>query len=65
MTAEQVEHVFDKFYRADASNTAVQGVGLGMSIVRHIIQAHQGEIRVESQPGAGTTILIDLPLSPG
>jgi two-component system phosphate regulon sensor histidine kinase PhoR len=64
MTAEQVEHVFDKFYRADASNTAVQGVGLGMSIVRHIIQAHQGEIRVESQPGAGTTILVDLPLSP-
>lgn len=65
MTAEQVEHMFDKFYRADSSNTAVQGVGLGMSIVRHIILAHRGEIRVESQPGVGTTILVDLPLSPG
>lgn len=64
MTAEQVEHMFDKFYRADSSNTAVQGVGLGMSIVRHIILAHRGEIRVESQTGVGTTILVDLPLSP-
>lgn len=64
MTAEQVEHIFDKFYRADSSNTAVKGVGLGMSIVRHIIQAHQGEIRVESQPGRGTTVRVDLPAAP-
>lgn len=64
MTADQVEHMFDKFYRADSSNTAVHGVGLGMSIVRHIILAHQGEIRVESQPGIGTTIHVDLPLTP-
>lgn len=64
MTAEQVEHIFDKFYRADSSNTAVKGVGLGMSIVRHIIQAHQGEIRVESQPGRGTTVHVDLPAAP-
>ncbi|TLM65786.1 MAG: PAS domain-containing protein [Deltaproteobacteria bacterium] len=64
MTAEQVEHIFDKFYRADSSNTAVQGVGLGMSIVRHIVLAHEGEIRVESCLGEGTTVLVDLPLSP-
>lgn len=64
MTAEQVEHMFDKFYRADSSNTAVHGVGLGMSIVRHIIQAHQGDIRVESQPGVGTAIHVELPLTP-
>lgn len=65
MTEEQVAHMFDKFYRADSSNTSVHGVGLGMSIVRHIIQAHQGEIQVMSQPGIGTTILVDLPVSPG
>jgi len=64
MTAEQVEHIFDRFYRADTSNTAVQGVGLGMSIVRHIIRAHQGEIRVESELGRGTTVQVDLPRVP-
>lgn len=64
MTAEQVEHIFDRFYRADSSNTAVQGVGLGMSIVRHIVQAHQGKIQVESQPGRGTVVHVDLPFTP-
>lgn len=64
MTAEQVEHIFDRFYRADSSNTAVQGVGLGMSIVRHIVQAHQGKILVESQPGRGTAVHVDLPFTP-
>ena len=64
MTPEQVEHIFDRFYRADSSNTAVHGVGLGMSIVRHIIQAHHGEIKVESSPGRGTTVSVDLPQRP-
>lgn len=64
MTGEQVEHIFDRFYRADSSNTAVQGVGLGMSIVRHIIQAHQGEIKVDSQLGKGTTVRVELPFRP-
>lgn len=64
MTAEQIEHIFDRFYRADAASTAVHGVGLGMSIVRHIVQAHQGDIRVVSQPGLGTTVRVDLPYRP-
>jgi PAS domain S-box-containing protein len=64
MTAEQVEHIFDRFYRADSSNTAVHGVGLGMSIVRHIILAHCGEIKVESWPGHGTTVIVNLPRVP-
>ena len=64
MTAEQVDHIFDRFYRADSSNTAVQGVGLGMSIVRHIILAHRGAIRVESELGRGTTVQVDLPRVP-
>lgn len=64
MTAEQVEHSFDSFYRADFSNTAVQGAGLGMSIVRHIVQAHQGEIWLESQPGLGTSVHVELPVLP-
>ena len=64
MTPEQIEHSCDSFYRADSSNTAVQGVGLGMSIVRHIIQAHHGEMHIESQLGHGTTVHFALPVAP-
>ena len=62
MTPEQIARVFDKFYRVDASNTAIGGIGLGMSISRQIVELHGGKIRVESQPGVGTTVLFSLPL---
>ncbi len=64
MTAEQVRRIFDKFYRADASNTAAPGIGLGMSIVRHIVEAHGGRIRVESEPGRGTRVIFTMPRPP-
>jgi PAS domain S-box-containing protein len=63
MTPEQVERIFEKFYRGDASNTNISGTGLGMSIVRHIVEAHNGRVSVESRPGAGTTIRVLLPVS--
>jgi len=63
MTPEQVSHVFDKFYRADESNTARQGIGLGMSIARHIVEAHGGDIVVESEPGKGTTVSFSVPIN--
>ena len=62
MTAEEVDRVFEKFYRADSSNTAKEGLGLGMSIVKSIIDAHGGQIHVTSTPGKGATVTIDLPL---
>lgn len=62
MNEEQVARVFDKFYRADASNTAIRGLGLGMSIVKRIIEAHKGHIEVASTLGEGTTVHISLPL---
>lgn len=61
MTPEQVERMFDKFYRADHKNTAIEGLGLGMHIIHHIIKAHEGEIRVASKPGKGTVVTVDLP----
>jgi len=64
MNEEQLAHIFDRFYRADFSDTAVQGVGLGMSIVRNIVLAHQGDIQIDSQPGCGTRVCITLPVSP-
>ncbi|NJC87606.1 MAG: PAS domain S-box protein [Desulfuromonas sp.] len=62
MTPEQAARVFDKFYRADSSTTAVRGTGLGLTIVRHIVDAHGGRIRVESTPGAGSTFHVILPM---
>lgn len=61
MTGEQVARIFDKFYRADASDTAVGGLGLGMSIARQIVEAHNGRIWVESTPGEGTKASFILP----
>ena len=62
MTAEQVARVFDKFYRADVSNTAIEGLGLGMTIARKIVEAHNGRIWVESEEGRGTKVVFALPL---
>lgn len=61
MTEEQVEKIFDRFYRADTSTTAVGGIGLGMSIAKGIVEAHGGIIRVDSAPGRGTTVSFNLP----
>jgi signal transduction histidine kinase len=64
MNGEQLAHIYDRFYRADSTDTAVQGVGLGMSIVRHIILAHHGKIQVESELGNGTRVLVSIPCVP-
>lgn len=61
MTADQLAQAFDKFYRADASNTAREGLGLGLTIARNIAQAHGGRLWLESSPGRGTTASLQLP----
>lgn len=63
MTPEQAERIFDKFYRADSSNTAIGGLGLGMSIARQIVELHRGRIWVKSEEGKGTTASFSLPLT--
>jgi len=62
MTPDQVEKVFDKFYRVDASNTAIEGTGLGMSIVKYIVEAHGGKVWVESEFEKGTTVRFTMPV---
>jgi PAS domain S-box-containing protein len=62
MTPGQVENIFDKFYRVDPSNTAIEGTGLGMTIVKHIVEAHGGEVWVESELGKGTTVRFTIPI---
>jgi two-component system, OmpR family, sensor kinase len=62
MTHDQVAHVFERFYRTDASRTrASGGVGLGLSIVAAVAEAHGGAVSAESVPGSGTRFNVELP----
>jgi len=64
MTKDQAAHIFERFYRADPSRSRSSGgAGLGMSIVNALVTAHDGRIHVDTAPGAGLTITIDLPLA--
>ncbi|MDT8427069.1 MAG: ATP-binding protein, partial [Methyloprofundus sp.] len=65
MTSEQTARIYEKFYRADATDTAISGTGLGMTIVKHLVEAHAGQVAVTSSPGQGTTVTIALPLATG
>lgn len=60
----EMSRVFEKFYRVDASNTAVRGLGLGLCITKQIVEAHHGTIRLESRLGLGTRAIFTLPLDP-
>jgi len=62
MSEAEVRHVFDKFYRADTSNTAPGGLGIGLCIVREIVETHGGEINLKSRPLEGTRVTFSLPV---
>lgn len=64
MNKDQLERVFDKFFRADVSNTAIGGLGLGMSIARQIVRAHGGDISINSKLKKGTTVYLNFPKNP-
>ena len=62
---EDLPHIFRPFYKGDKSRErARDGNGIGLSIVRRIVDLHQGDIRVESRTGEGTTVVVTLPLAP-
>jgi signal transduction histidine kinase/DNA-binding response OmpR family regulator len=61
MSDEELEHVFDRFYRGGDGSTKAPGTGLGLAIVRSLVDLHHGTIDVTSSPGEGTSFVVHLP----
>lgn len=63
MDESTIKHIFDKFYQGDTSHST-EGNGLGLALVKRILQLSDGAISVESTVGEGTVVSVKLPLSP-
>ncbi|HEX9289093.1 MAG TPA: HAMP domain-containing sensor histidine kinase, partial [Anaeromyxobacteraceae bacterium] len=62
ITAPDQKRIFEKFYRAkDPLDRTIEGSGLGLSMVKHIVKAHGGKVTVSSEPGHGAAFTIALP----
>lgn len=63
MDHEHLQHIFDRFYRIDKHSRHDDGTGLGLAIVKWIVEAHRGQIEVNSAPEQGSRFVVKLPLS--
>jgi two-component system, OmpR family, sensor histidine kinase BaeS len=64
MSEEDLPHVFTRFWRGEKSRSrATGGAGIGLSIVKELVRAHDGHVQVESAPGEGSTFIVTLPLA--
>jgi signal transduction histidine kinase len=64
IAAEEIPRIWERLYRGDKSRHE-KGLGLGLSLVRAVVQAHHGEVTVESRPGQGSIFVITLPARQG
>ena len=63
IAADALPHVFQAYYRAPGASVTAPGTGLGLAVVKALIEAHGGDIAVESEPGWGTLVSFTLPLA--
>ncbi len=62
--SEELDKIFTPFYRSPQQKRIAQGMGLGLSIARDLVEAHEGRLEVQSQPGLGSQFTAWLPLRP-
>ena len=60
ISADELPHIFDRLFRGDRSR-AERGLGLGLSLVKAVVEAHGGTVAVDSEPGRGSTFTVSLP----
>jgi signal transduction histidine kinase len=60
--SKDLPHVFDKFYRGTSLDPAISGTGLGLTLCKAFVEAHGGEIHIESSPDQGSRFIIELPM---
>ncbi len=61
---DEIEHIFDKFYRVDANKNQAEGTGLGLNLVKQIVEkVHNGRVFVTSEPGIGSIFGFEMPLA--
>lgn len=60
--AEEMAHIFTPFYQANRQKSEQQGIGIGLSLAKDIVEAHHGSLRVESTVGQGTRVEVSLPV---
>jgi two-component system, OmpR family, sensor histidine kinase BaeS len=61
MTSQEIEHMYDRFFRGEKSRNCERGgPGIGLSIFRALVEAHNGTINIESTEGRGTTVKVRL-----
>jgi signal transduction histidine kinase len=64
ISLEDQKRIFERFFKADRSHSRKYGgSGMGLAIVKQIVSLHEGDIRVESEPGQGTTVIVTLPIT--
>ena len=66
ISPEAMPHIFEEFYRAaNVKEMGTEGTGLGLSLVKRIVDLYRGEVRLDSELGKGTIFTVTLPREPG
>ena len=64
ISEQDLPHIFDRFFRVKGKATRhITGSGLGLSLVKEVVEAHKGYIDVKSDPGVGTTFTLSFPIT--